>query len=84
MMNMNNDKVFVCDQCKYNLCDYKCSNNSHLNRHIKDVHLKLKDTKCNYNECKFTCSQKSHLKHHIKMVHLQIKDFICNYNSCDF
>ena len=79
MMNMNNDKMFVCDQCIY-----ETVRKSDLKRHKKTIHDKIKDIKCNYNECNFTCSTSSDLKKHINQVHLQIKENKCDYKLCDF
>ena len=78
-MNLNIEKMFKCESCVY-----KTNYKSHLNRHIKAVHNKIKDVICSYNLCNYKCLSKSHLKRHIKQVHAQIKDFKCNYNLCDY
>ena len=78
MMNMNNDKMFVCDQCIFTTV-HKCS----LTRHVKSLHNKIRNIKCNYDLCEYNCSRHDTLKIHIKMVHSKIKDFVCNYNECN-
>ena len=69
-----------CNRYKCELCDYTCSANSLLDRHIKATHLKIKDFKC--EQCDYAFSAKSDLKQHIKMVHDKIKDFKCEL--CDY
>jgi hypothetical protein len=68
-------------------CDFTCSSNSDLKRHIKQVHDQIKDFNC--PDCDYTCSTNYDLKRHIKQVHDQIKDincpdcdFTCSTNSC--
>ena len=56
---------FKCD------CKYSCSQKSHLQEHIKQVHDKIKDFKCEL--CDYKCSSNSSLK----QVHDEIKDFKC-------
>jgi len=69
------DKTFNCE-----LCEYACSTNGRMNRHIKMVHDKIKDIEC--NQCEYTCSTNSDLKQHIKRVHDKIKDIKCN--QCEY
>jgi hypothetical protein len=73
--NLKNKKAFICQEC-----DYKCNVKNNLERHIKIVHLKIKDFQC--QECEYKCSIKSHLKTHVIQVHLKIKDFKCP--KCDY
>jgi hypothetical protein len=40
-MNLNNDKMFVRDQCIY-----KTVRKGDLNRHIKRIHIKMRDFEC--------------------------------------
>ena len=68
-------KIFKCEQC-----NFTCSRNGSLTRHIKQVHDKIKDVQC--QQCNFTCSTNSQLKAHIKQVHDKIKDFQCE--ECDY
>ena len=63
-------------------CDYKCSRNSHLQKHIKAVHDKIKDHECPHSDCDFKSSSKGGLQEHIKAVHDGIKDYECP--DCDF
>ena len=76
----------ICDPCrnrfKCHQCDYNCSKNSDLKRHIKSVHDKIKDIECPKEDCDYNCSKNSTLKRHIKMVHDKIKDFECH--QCDY
>ena len=71
----------TCDNCRNRhkcvKCDYKCSSSTHLNRHIKMVHDKIKDHACTKCDSKFSSS--SDLKVHI---HDKIKDFECP--TCDY
>jgi hypothetical protein len=67
-------------KCDVEDCEYTCSLNSCLKRHIKSVHDKIKDFKCEL--CDYTCSLNSDLKRHIKSVHDKIKDFKCEL--CDY
>jgi hypothetical protein len=71
----NDNKVFKCE-----LCEYQSAWKSHLKRHNKQVHDKIKDEKC--PQCDFTCSTKGDLKRHNKMIHDKIKDEKCP--QCDF
>ena len=50
-------------KCDVEDCEYTCSLNSCLKRHIKSVHDKIKDFKCEL--CDYTCSTNSTLKQHI-------------------
>ena len=42
-------------------CEYKCSSNRDLNKHIKYVHDKLKDVHCDM-WCDYKCSERVNLK----------------------
>ena len=68
-------KRFHCEQC-----EYKTSRKCDLNKHIKQVHEKIKDVEC--PSCEFKCSTKSQLNQHIKQVHDKIKDVHCP--TCEF
>ena len=52
-----------------------------LNRHISQVHDKIKEFACQENDCDAVFSQKQALDKHIKTVHLGEKIFQCHY--CD-
>ena len=60
--------------------DYKCSLNSDLKKHEKQVHTKIKDVECKL--CEFACSHYCDLKTHVKQVHTKIKDVKCKL--CDY
>jgi KRAB domain-containing zinc finger protein len=65
------DKKFKCKECSY-VSPYKQA----LMRHVKAVHLKIKDMIC--KECNATFSCKANLIQHIKTVHQTIKDHTCH------
>ena len=74
----------TCDRCRVRCkcphCEYTCSKNSNLNRHIKRIHNKIKDFQCPH--CDHKCSENGNLLAHIKQIHTKIKDFecgLCNY-----
>jgi hypothetical protein len=74
----------TCIKCntkfKCNKCEFKCSQKTTLDNHIKMVHDKIKDFECDL--CEFKCSTKGNLDNHIKSVHDKIKDFECDL--CEF
>jgi hypothetical protein len=74
----------TCNQCrarfKCDKCEYSCSANNKLQRHIKAVHEQIKDIKC--PNCDFSCSSIDTLKRHIKVVHDKIKDNKCP--NCEY
>ncbi len=53
-------------------CNYKCSTNGTLKKHIKAVHDKIKDHTCIQCNAKF--STNGDLQRHIKTVHDKMKD----------
>ena len=57
-----------------NDCNYPRTKKQKLIRHMKRVHMKIKDFKC--EQCGYTCSKKQYLDRHIKHVPIQIKGFI--------
>jgi len=63
-------------KCTYKGCSKSYTNNSNLQRHIKDKHLKLKPHKCHYEDCSKSFVYESELKRHIDMEHL--KPFKCD------
>ena len=79
---LNSKKKHKCE-----LCEYKANYSSILQRHIKQVHDKIKDFHC--DKCDKSFSVKSTLQRHIKIVHDKIKDFHCDkcdyscYSNCD-
>ena len=74
----NNKKKFACDRCEFS-CDYK----SRFDRHIKQVHDKIRDFVCNIDGCESAFSDKSNLNMHIKTVHNKIRDFFCDVGNCE-
>ena len=72
--------ISCCERFKCELCEYKCASNYDLQRHIKQVHDKIKDFEC--TECNYKCSTNSTLQKHIKAVHDKIKDFECDFEDC--
>ena len=74
----------TCIECKVRYrcdkCDYKCSTNTLLKQHIKQVHDKIKNFEC--SRCDYKCSDNSNLQKHIKQVHDKIKDVECP--KCDY
>ena len=65
------------------LCEYQTEwGKSHLDRHIRTIHDKIKDFHCPF--CEVSCSQKGNLRLHIDQVHKNIRKFSCtqcNYKS---
>jgi hypothetical protein len=72
-----------CDTClkrfKCHICDYKCSTDANLKKHIKQVHDKIKDVVC--LQCDYKTSTNNNLQKHIKQVHDKVKDHECL--TCD-
>jgi len=71
-------------KCNIENCSYSTSENANLQRHIKQVHNRIKDFVCKFKDCKFKCSRNTSLQRHIKGVHNQIKDFICDIENCNY
>jgi uncharacterized Zn-finger protein len=69
-------------KCDVDDCNYSCSDNSNLQKHIKQVHTRIKDFECDVDDCNYSCSNNSDLQKHIKSIHTQIKDIQCNF--CDY
>jgi hypothetical protein len=67
--------ISCCERFKCNLCEFKCRSNCDLQRHIKQVHEKIKDFEC--ENCEYKCCTNGHLQIHIKRIHKKIKDFEC-------
>ena len=78
----------TCNTCRNrvacDLCDYKCSSNSDLNKHKKQVHLKIQDFKCKESDCEFKCSTNVNLQTHINSVHKKIRNFSCSEPGCEY
>ena len=62
------------------ICDYSCSENNNLKRHIESVQEGRKPFRCNI--CAYRCSFKSSLKRHTESVHEGNKPFQCSI--CDY
>ena len=56
---MNMRQTFGCNDC-----NYPRTKKQKLIRHMKRVHMKIKDFKC--EQCGYTCSKKQYLDRHIK------------------
>ena len=67
-------------KCTHEGCEFKCSRNGHLQRHIKAVHEKLKPYNC--DQCKTSFSQNGHLQTHIRDVHEKLKPYNCE--KCEY
>jgi hypothetical protein len=67
-LNPKGRRLKTCSTCrtryKCTKCDYKCASTGNLNKHNKQVHLKIKDIKC--DQCDYACSQKPHMIFHIQ------------------
>ena len=62
-------------------CDYQTEwGKSHLDRHIRAIHDRIKDFQCPF--CEISCSQKGNLRLHIDQVHKNIRKFSCE--QCDY
>ena len=61
-----------CDDCERSFSHY-----NKLQKHIKLVHLQVKDYKCTYPNCNFTCATPRGIKNHINRIHELIRKFIC-------
>ena len=64
---------------KCDLCNYSTFRKTHLDRHKKATHDKIKDYVC---DCGHATSSKSNLSRHKMVVHLKIKDIKCG--ACEF
>jgi hypothetical protein len=84
------EKPFVCDHIINKLTGEKCGKSfgkkCHRNRHVDDVHLKIRDHECDHiidentgEKCGLSFGEKSNLKKHIDVVHLGEKDCICDH-----
>lgn len=82
-LNAKGRKLKTCDKCrnryKCDQCDKAYGSKSHLNRHIKCVHLGVTYS-CPQCDSKF--SENANLNTHIKSVHSKIKDHQCP--QCDY
>jgi len=57
------------------VCGYTSRKRSDVIRHVRCVHMKIRDFHCKH--CDFKCFGSSSLNQHVKSVHLKIKDFVC-------
>ena len=60
---------------KCHICEHVSNKSGHMKRHIKPVHMHIKDINCEH--CGKGFSEKMNLEHHIITVHKNIKDFRC-------
>ena len=72
-----NDGKYIC--C-YKECKTLFSTEKAFRRHVKIVHLKVKNYACDFLECKYTSFTKTDMATH-KKFHLNIKEFECHL--CD-
>ena len=56
------------------VCGYTSRKRSDVIRHVRCVHMKIRDFHCKV--CDFKCFGSSSLNQHVKSVHLKIKDFV--------
>ena len=63
------------------VCRKEFAKNWILNRHIREVHEKMKEFECEENDCDAIFSQKQALNKHLKTVHQGEKNFQCPF--CD-
>ena len=71
------EKPHACENC-----DLRFVQNAQLQRHIKAVHLGIKEFKC--EQCDSQYFQNANLQRHIKAVHLGIKEFKCKHCESSF
>ena len=74
--NRKGESYKTCNTCRAKnvecpKCEYRCSTNSHLTEHIKQVHDKIKDVEC--QKCNMKFSTKGNLEQHNKGVHTRLK-----------
>lgn len=70
-------KTFECHSC-----EKPFPTKHRIRRHIRSVHIGLKQFKCPNRSCSKSFSQKGHLKQHIDSVHSGLKPFECPNRSC--
>ena len=58
-------------------CDYVSTHRDHVNRHLKQVHLKIRDVNCPH--CDYATVNRDHLKRHIKRKHDKVRDIECPF-----
>lgn len=69
-IEMVNENYYKCNEC-----EYVFKHKRYLQRHKKEMHLKIKGYSCNL--CEYSCCQKGNLKRHIELVH-NTKDQHCD------
>ena len=74
--NKSERELMKCDTCKY-----ETNRGLLMNRHIKAVHLQIKDHVCEI--CGFATSQKGHLKVHKNTVH-RVQKYTFKCDKCSF
>ncbi|XP_047741337.1 myoneurin-like, partial [Hyalella azteca] len=62
-------------KCHCQTCKRGFYQKAQLERHIKLVHMNLRDHKC--SQCDYAASSRWHLKKHVDAVHLKIKKYEC-------
>ena len=68
---MGEEKLVVDSKCTE--CGYSSKKRNDVIRHIRSVHMKIRDVHCKL--CDYKCFGAGSLNHHVKSVHLKIKDF---------
>ena len=63
-------------------CGKVMSHRASLQRHINDVHLKLKPWKCQL--CSTTFTRKRNLVNHVKMLHVAKRSVVCRFCGASF
>ena len=62
------------------LCEFASPQRMRLNKHIKEVHGRLRPFKCEF--CNYTASEKLQIAKHVKSMHRKEKPYKCN--ECDY
>ncbi|KAH6949042.1 hypothetical protein BKA56DRAFT_716317 [Ilyonectria sp. MPI-CAGE-AT-0026] len=70
--------------CNYENCKHKSGNQSNLNRHIREFHLKEKPYKCDRENCRYAFSTPGKLRGHKNSTHSKEKPIKCKKCGAGF